>query len=501
MSSAGLTAVLKTDFCNRLKKCSGIEIVQMKIKSVKKDILIVEDQLIIAMDLKLTLEGLGYGVIGIAGTAEECFLYFENEKPDLVLMDIMLSGNIDGISAAEMIHKKFDVPIIYLTAHSDENSLLRANLTGPYGYIVKPIEERDLYTSIEIALHRFSVDKELKKNEIKYRTLFEQSLDPIFIADESALIIDANQAMIDLFEYPLQGILGHNASDFFYDFSEYEALIYLAVERGVVSDFECRMKSKSGKIMDVQITLKKYDYSKEQGGGYQGIIRDITQYKLYFEELIRSRQELRNLTSHVESLREKERTDIAREIHDVLGQSLTALKIDLSWMRKKLNPKETELLDKTAVMDGLINDVIVTVRRLSAHLRPGILDDLGLAAAIEWQSDEFKKRTGYTCNVNCEDIPGISEDKAVALFRIFQESLTNIIKHSNADRVDISLGKQNENIEMRIKDNGRGFSSENLTNKGSFGIIGMRERVKSFNGTLDISGTEDGVSVHVLIPM
>lgn len=473
----------------------------MKIKNSKKTILIVEDQLIIAMDLRLTLEGLGYGVTGIAGTAEECFLYVEREKPDLVLMDIMLSGNVDGISAAELIQRNYELPIIYLTAHSDDNSLLRANLTGPYGYIVKPIEERDLYTSIEIALHRFSIDKELKRSEIKYRTLFEQSLDPIFIADEDAVIRDANQAMIDLFEYPLKRILGHNASEFFLDFSEYEAFIYHAAKNGSVSDFECRMKTRSGKIIDVQITLKKYDYGREHGGGYQGIIRDITQYKLYFEELIRSRQELRNLTSHIESLREKERTDIAREIHDVLGQSLTALKIDLSWMRKKINPGEKELLEKTSVMDGLINDVIFTVRKLSANLRPGILDDLGLAAAIEWQSEEFRKRTGFNCTVDCEEIPDLSEEKAVALFRIFQESLTNIIKHSNADSVIISLGKLNDNINMIIKDNGRGFNSENLANRGSFGIIGMRERVKSFNGTLDISGTEDGLSVHVQIPL
>ncbi|PKL18594.1 MAG: hypothetical protein CVV49_05230 [Spirochaetae bacterium HGW-Spirochaetae-5] len=473
----------------------------MKIKTSKKKILIVEDQLIIAMDLKQTLEVLGYGVIGIAGSADECFLYFEKERPDLILMDIMLSGSIDGISAAEVIHKDFDVPIIYLTAHSDDNSLLRANLTGPYGYIVKPIEERDLYTAIEIALHRFSIDKELKKSEIKYRTLFEQSLDPIFIADENAVIIDANEAMIDLFEYPLKRMLGHSASEFFNDYSEYEAFIYLAAEQGAVSDFECRMKSKSGRIMDVQITLKKYDYGKEQGGGYQGIIRDITQYKLYFEELIRSRQELRNLTSHTESLREKERTDIAREIHDVLGQSLTALKIDLSWMRKRINPEEIDLIEKTSVMDGLINDVIVTVRRLCANLRPGILDDLGLAAAIEWQSDEFRKRTGFKCSVDCEEIPNLSEEKAVALFRIFQESLTNIIKHSNADSVEISLCRKSDNVELIIKDNGRGFSSENLINRGSYGIIGMRERVKSFNGILNISGGEDGVSVHVQIPL
>jgi len=472
----------------------------MKIESNKKKILIVEDQLIIAMDLKLTLEGLGYEVIGIAGTAEECFNFFEKEKPQLVLMDIMLSGNVDGISAAEGIHKQFDVPIIYLTAHSDDRSLSRANLTGPYGYIVKPIDERDLYTSIEIALHRFSIDKELKTSEFKYRTLFEQSLDPIFIADESVLILDANKAMIDLFEFPLEEIICHKVVKLFPDREEYENFMNLVIQNGSVSNFECRMKSKTGKLIDVLISLKKYDYGKRQGCGYQGIIRDVTQQKLYFQELIRSRQELRNLTAYIESRREKERTDIAREIHDVLGQSLTALRIDLSWLRKKVINGEKEIIDKIGIMDRLINDIIITVRRLSANLRPGILDDLGLAAAIEWQGEEFRKRTGLTCDIKCEEVENLPEDKAVAFFRIFQEALTNIIKHSNADSVKISLGRTNNSIEMVIKDNGRGFTSDDLINKGSFGIIGMRERVESFNGTLEISGSRDGVSVRVLIP-
>lgn len=472
----------------------------MKIGSSTKKILIVEDQLIIAMDLKLTLEGLGYEVTGIAGTAEECFNFFEEEKPSLVLMDIMLSGNIDGISAAEVIHKRFDVPIIYLTAHSDDKSLSRANLTGPYGYIVKPIDERDLYTSIEIALHRFNIDKELKTSEIKYRTLFEQSLDPIFIADESVLIVDANKAMIDLFEFPLGEIISHKAMKLFHDQSEFDEFLNLVVKNGAVSNFECSMKSKSGKIIDVLISVRKYDYGKRQGCGYQGIIRDVTQQKLYFQELIRSRQELRNLTAYIESRREKERTDIAREIHDVLGQSLTALRIDLSWLRKKVNNDEREVIDKIGIMDRLINDIIITVRRLSASLRPGILDDLGLAAAIEWQGEEFRKRTGLACDIKCEELVNLPEDKAVAFFRIFQEALTNIIRHSNADRVEISLGRIDDHIEMVIKDNGRGFTSDDLVNKGSYGIIGMRERVESFNGTLDITGSRDGVNVRVLIP-
>lgn len=465
----------------------------------KKRILIVEDQLIIALDLELILKNLGYEVAGIVNTGEESVEFVKQNRPDLVLMDIMLSGDIDGIAAAEVIHKTLDVPIIYLTAHSDEKSLERAHVTGPYGYIVKPIQERELYTTIEIALHRFNMDRVLKKSEMKYRTLFEQSLDPIFITDENAVIIDANPSMVELFGYPISEIIGHRADEFFKEQNEYQNIIALARTKGAVSNFECRMMTKSGRVLDVQITVRKYEYGWQGGDGYQGIIRDITQYKLYFEELLRSRQELRNLTAHIENLREQERTDIAREIHDVLGQSLTALRLDLSWVRKKIKPEETDIGEKITIMDNIINDIISTVRKLSGQLRPGILDDLGLPAAIEWQTDEFKKRTGINCCVDCGDVGDLQEDKSVALFRIFQESFTNIMKHSCADNVIITLQKHDGNVEMMIKDNGKGFSDHELKTKGSYGIIGMKERVKNLNGTLTIDGNS-GTTIRVVIP-
>jgi two-component system sensor histidine kinase UhpB len=428
----------------------------------KKRILIVEDQLIIALDLELILKNLGYEVAGIVNTGEESVEFVKNNRPDLVLMDIMLSGEIDGIAAAEVIHKTLDVPI-------------------------------------EIALHRFNMDRVLKKSEMKYRTLFEQSMDPIFITDENAVIIDANPSMVELFGYPISEIIGHRADEFFKEQNEYQNIIALARTKGAVSNFECRMITKKGRVLDVQITVRKYEYGWQGGDGYQGIIRDITQYKLYFEELLRSRQELRNLTAHIENLREQERTDIAREIHDVLGQSLTALRLDLSWVRKKIKPEEADLNEKISIMDIIINDIISTVRKLSTQLRPGILDDLGLPAAIEWQTDEFKKRTGINCCVDCSDVGDLPEDKAVALFRIFQESFTNIMKHSCADSVIISLQKNDGNVEMMIKDNGKGFSDHDLQTKGSYGIIGMKERVKNLNGTLTIDGNA-GTTIRVVIP-
>ncbi len=471
----------------------------MKKKETKR-ILIVEDQVIIGLDLRMMLEGLGYQITDIVGSGEECIESVRKEKPDLVLMDIMLSGEIDGIFTAELINREFDVPIIYLTAHSDENSLVRANLTEPYGYIVKPIDEKYLYSAIEIALHRFKLDRELKKSEIKYRTLFEQSLDPIFICDEKEIIIDANQAMIDLFGYPLDYIIGNKVEQFFESGDDYSRFFKEVRDNGSVSNFGTRLVCNNSRTIDVQMTLRLYDYERLKGG-YQGIIRDITQYKLYFEELIYSRQELRNLTAHIESLREKERTDIAREIHDVLGQHLTALRLDLSWIRKKLKSEDRELIDKTSAMDGIINEIIMTVRRLSSSLRPGILDDLGLTAAIEWQAEEFRKRTGYNCSVVCEEISGLPEDKSVALFRILQESLTNIIKHACASQVMISLARKTDQVVLTIQDNGKGLCHNDIRTKGSYGIIGMRERVKSFSGTLSIDGKDGaGTIVTVVLP-
>jgi signal transduction histidine kinase len=149
-------------------------------------------------------------------------------------------------------------------------------------------------------------------------------------------------------------------------------------------------------------------------------------------------------------------------------------------------------------MEGIINDIIGNVRKISSQLRPGILDDLGLSAAIEWQAEEFSKRTGMDFDVHCEHL-SLSSDKSIALFRIFQECLTNIMKHSSATKVSINLRRKEDYIELTIRDNGKGISPEDLKTKGSYGIIGMKERVENLNGNFFIEGGS-GTTVRVLIP-
>jgi PAS domain S-box-containing protein len=251
------------------------------------------------------------------------------------------------------------------------------------------------------------------------------------------------------------------------------------------------------------------------------IIRDISVLKQAEEKLRKSHEELeqlvkertaeltilsiqlRNLSTYLQEAREKERTLIAREIHDELGQSLTALKMDLSLLTRRLPKGENKVLEKAESMAALIETTIQSVKRISTELRPGILDHLGLTAALDWQANEFRKRTGITCDVVCEpDEIVVDRDRTTTVFRIFQETMTNIARHANASKVDVLLKREEKELVLQVKDNGVGIAEEQLSDVGSLGLIGMRERVHYWGGTLAITGTRNkGTMVDARIPL
>jgi len=233
-----------------------------------------------------------------------------------------------------------------------------------------------------------------------------------------------------------------------------------------------------------------------------GTVQDITERKLVEERLRSSREQLRNLSAHLDTVREQERTSIAREIHDELGQSLTALKMDISWLRNKYREYEP-LSEKTKAMIKLIDSTIRTVKRISSELRPVVLDDLGLIAAIEWQAEEFQKRTGIVCEVNFtpDDII-LDRGISTAIFRILQEALTNVIRHAEATKVRVSLEEKDSEILLSVEDNGKGVTEKQITDPKSFGLIGMRERVHFFSGKVRITGARNkGTSLVISIPI
>ncbi len=221
------------------------------------------------------------------------------------------------------------------------------------------------------------------------------------------------------------------------------------------------------------------------------------------KELKISHSQLRNLAAHLQSAREEERTWIAREIHDELGQTLTALKMDLSVMEKKVvTNRGIETLAELIKTDlKLVNETIKTVKRLCTELRPSVLDHLGLGAAIEWQAQEYQKR-GIDCKVKLvpEDI-NVEEKHSIALFRIFQESLSNVLRHAQATKVMVTLSDHRGSVMLEIADNGVGITEEHMSKANSFGLLGMRERVQICNGELRISGSQNaGTTITVIIP-
>ena len=221
------------------------------------------------------------------------------------------------------------------------------------------------------------------------------------------------------------------------------------------------------------------------------------------EKLRKSHEQLRALSVYLQHIREDERIRISRQVHDELGQSLTGLKMDLYWLSSRLPKQLREVHDKTKAMSAHIDSTIQTVRRISTELRPGILDDLGLVAALEWQAHEFQKRTGVHCTVTSDLKEAIlDEDLNTAFFRIFQETLTNVIRHANATKVTIHLKKQRGQLILEIKDNGRGISEAEISNTRSIGLLGMRERAALLGGKITVSGVSGkGTTVLVKIPL
>jgi PAS domain S-box-containing protein len=234
-----------------------------------------------------------------------------------------------------------------------------------------------------------------------------------------------------------------------------------------------------------------------------GTIQDVTEQKKTEEQLLSSQEQLRNLFAHLQTVREKEREKIAREIHDEFGTMLTALKIDISWLEKKMaraHPNTVERLHKDL---ELLSSAIKTVQRISSELRPGILDHLGLAAATEWQVKEFATRMGIKWHVDIDiENADIYREFSISVFRILQESLTNIARHASASSVRVTLQKRDDDLYMEITDDGKGISDDQLVNPQSFGLIGIRERVEHMGGEAEIGrAPQGGTTVSIKIPI
>jgi two-component system sensor histidine kinase UhpB len=340
----------------------------------------------------------------------------------------------------------------------------------------------------------------------KYKTLFNCFPLGITVSDEAGKILESNQTAEKLLgesqdkhvkrniNSPEWSIVRPDGTSMPPD--EY-ASVRAMKERRIVENVEMGIVKPDNTTKWISVTAALLPL---KGYGVVIVYNEITESKLAESEIRKSKKSLEDLYRHLNEIRENERALISREIHDELGQSMTALKLDLNRMHKYVgtNPEAIMKLDN---MIELVSNTIKDVQRISSDLRPGILDDLGLAAAIEWYSGEFEKRTGIRCRLRLDDSTLGDPQKNLVFFRVLQEALTNVIRHANASFVSIILRQSKQRNTLIIQDNGIGIHQGKVESSKSLGLIGIRERVRQFGGEFVILSKEgNGTKLTVFIP-
>jgi PAS domain S-box-containing protein len=352
--------------------------------------------------------------------------------------------------------------------------------------------------------------KRAEETRAHLAAIVEYSEDAIEGLSLDGVITNWNRGAERLYGYTAEEVIGQPVSLLVPPERQEEVEFILnRIKRGEpVEGYETVKVCKRDLRKDVALTASPVKDETGQVIGGSVISRDITARKRAEEELRASREQLRALSAHLQSVREQERTSISIEIHDQLGAALTSLKWELELVEKSLidcvdGKDHSEARESIAAMTNLIDTTISTVRRISAELRPGVLDDLGLIPAIEWQAQQFQARTGIRCRVRTQvEEVALSREKTTVLFRIFQEVLTNVMRHAGATEVSVDISVVGSRFCLEVQDNGRGIRESEKADPLALGILGMMERARSVGGAINITGKAGvGTVVEVCVSL
>ncbi len=388
---------------------------------------------------------------------------------------------------------------------------------------------------------------ELEESEARFRSFFEKSTDPFLLLNEDR-VVNCNMAAQELFRSnhkeqlvgkTIEGLSPMRQPDGRPTSAKVGGLLKSAFRRGNLRT-EWTVRTTDGNDIPVELSIatiilkgkallfvvlrditpwkeardvllhakadlesKVRERTMELTAANRRLLKEIETRKTAERNMRASREQLRNLSEHLQRIREEERTRIAREVHDQLGQSLSAVTIDLTWLREKLPQQERALKEKVLGIERHISRTMESVREICRELRPPIFDDFGLPTAVRWYLREFQDKTGIQCTATIDEELTVC-DKAITMviFRIFQEAMTNILRHADATRVQATLKNSAKGIHLKVKDNGTGITADQATNPMSLGILGIRERVRFWGGKSSFSGSPGkGTAVTVSIPI
>ncbi|HSP89021.1 MAG TPA: PAS domain S-box protein [Ignavibacteriaceae bacterium] len=349
-------------------------------------------------------------------------------------------------------------------------------------------------------------EEDLISSEVRYRLLFKKNPLPMWVFDiETYKFLAVNFAAVKVYGYTVDEFLSMTIFDIRPAEEVTRLRNYVSKPRKPFQSagLWCH-KKKDGTLMDVEVISHEIEFDGRPARLVLSI--DVTDKKKAEDELKNSREQLRELAGHLQNIREEERSAIAREIHDELGQVLTSLKMNLTFIDKKITSEEElnapALHNEISEMKSVIDNSVKRIRKIITELRPEMLDQLGLISALEWQANEFKAKSGIECSLeNYFGETTVNKNISIAVYRIFQEALTNVIRHSKATKVDIKIGRANNHLELEICDNGIGFDQKKNKSK-TFGVLGMRERAIILGGDFNVENIKpSGTRISVNIPL
>lgn len=433
----------------------------------------------------------GRKMLGIGESENIAELPFKDFLPDkawkLYQHEILPLVMIDGIWAGETSLQRRDGSQLTVS----QVTIAHKNRRGKIEY---------LSTIMRDITEQKRAEQAVRQSEERYRALYEDNPSMYFTVDAMGMVLSVNGYGAERLGYSVKELVGKPVLEIFHEDDKEavaERLQACLREPNKVAEWEYRKHKKDGSLMWV----KEYVRVVVGSDGKPVVLivcDDITERKQAEEKIHKlnsvlreSSEQMRRLAAHLQDIREQERKRIALEIHDELGQQLTSFKFELKRCSVEIGKDNPDMAKKAGALAELVTVMMKTVRRIATELRPGVLDELGLIAAIDWQAHEFKRNTGIAVLMNraVEEVM-IDDDRATAVFRIFQETLTNVARHSEAARVEVSLDCKDGLLVLTVQDNGIGMAENQFRNSRSLGVLGMRERAKIFGGTLTISGVE-----------